>query len=263
MSIIFLLFKKLLGCKIFMAKYRRGHIRNAVMLKTFYILSKSAVARIIFILIISAFTSIITTRRILLSLPCLWFAFSYRYIIFELLVLHHVIDSSLGKWDWYNQVDDDIYLGSIPMESMAHRSVIALDLKVESVISILEDYEFNCTTLAGSPVQPEDWKRDDIRHLHLKSKDFFPPPFSVLDEGADWINSQVITGKKVYCHCKSGIGRSASVIMAYFMKYRRMSVSAAYNELKSRRPAIFGPQSAQMKNMRAYEACKKSPSSFS
>ena len=83
------------------------------MLKTFYILSKSAVARIIFILIISAFTSIITTRRILLSLPCLWFAFSYRYIIFELLVLHHVIDSSLGKWDWYNQVDDDMYLGSI------------------------------------------------------------------------------------------------------------------------------------------------------
>lgn len=226
-------------------------------------LLNSPLFRFILIFISCALSTAATMRWIIMVIPFLYVALFFRRLVFEVLVLQHSIENSLGLWQWYDRVDDDIYLGAVPLESMSHRSVLALDLKVEAVLSILEDFEFGCDTLAGCPVQPDAWKRDDISHLHLKSPDFYPPPFDVLERGADWINTHVSVGKKVYCHCKSGKGRSASVIIAYFMKYKRQSAISAYEELRSRRVVIFGPKSSQYKNMLAYEQYRKERSKSS
>eukprot|EP01041_Mallomonas_annulata_P006631 gene6632-13437_t len=200
--------------------------------------------------------SVVTGNIFSLLLPLLWIAYFIKNILFELLLLENIIESNMGLRDWYNRVDDGLYLGGLPMESMDHKSVLALDLKIEAVLSILEDFEYRTGTLAGRAVQPEDWKREDMAHSQLVSKDFYPPSFEVLEQGADWINMQLIQNKKVYCHCKSGIGRSASVIIAYFIKYKRMSAEAAYNDLRSHRSVIFSKSSSQMKNILAYETHK-------
>jgi len=237
----------------------RGRLRNQVVFKALYGLSRSNLIMTFFFTTIFILLCISTNYWLLLAFPALWMFRYHRHMIFEIFVLGHIIENSLGIWEWYSQVDDDIYLGAIPMESMAHLSIIALDLNVQAVLSIVEEYEFYCGTLAGLPLNPSDWKRDDMSHLHLSSRDFLPPSFQVLDKGSEWINEQVINGKKVYCHCKSGIGRSASVVMAYFMRYKRMTAHYAYKELKQRRPYIFGEQSAQFRNMVAYEThCRKS-----
>ena len=236
---------------------KRGKLRNTVIQKSVSGLVSSGLVRCTAVLVGCIICIILTGNLFLLLIPIFLLSYYIKSIVFEVLVLEYIIESSLGLRDWYNYVDDDLYLGAIPMESMDHKSHLALDLKVEAVLSILEDYEFRCITLSGRPVQPDEWKREDMDHLQLNSFDFYPPSFEILDQGADWINSYLIKGKKVYCHCKAGVGRSASVVIAYFMKYKKMSAVAAYEELKSRRSIIFGVNSSQMKNMLAYEKSRR------
>lgn len=57
----------------------------------------------------------------------------------------------------------------------------------------------------------------------------------------------------MYCHCKSGIGRSASVIAAYYIKYKKMSAMDSLNFIRQSRPYIIGPTSPQTKNLIEFE----------
>ena len=44
------------------------------------------------------------------------------------------------------------------MKSLDHLSVLALDHKVQAVLSVNESSELLAVTLAGSPVSPGEWK---------------------------------------------------------------------------------------------------------
>lgn len=85
----------------------------------------------------------------------------------------------------------------------------------------------------------------------------------VLDEGADWIQSHVKEKRVVYVHCKSGIGRSASVVAAYFMKHRHMGAQDAAAHVRSMRAEIFRAGSSQMANLVEYEKTIRDEQKFS
>jgi hypothetical protein len=55
-----------------------------------------------------------------------------------------------------------------------------------------------------------------------------------LDEAVDFIHSH----EKVFVHCQAGISRSASVCMAYLIKYHKMNVNQAYQTVANVRPII-------------------------
>ncbi|XP_062590846.1 uncharacterized protein LOC134252389 isoform X2 [Saccostrea cucullata] len=57
---------------------------------------------------------------------------------------------------------------------------------------------------------------------------------------------------KVLVHCKMGISRSASTVMAYLMKEHRMSRQEAYDYVKEKRSCIM-PNSAFWKQLETYE----------
>ena len=168
------------------------------------------------------------------------------------------------------------------MNSLNHLSVLTMDCKVDAVLSVLESYELLSTTVAGSPVSPDQWKvsiynpppiimspqpiilqKEDVNHKQLFCFDFCPPSFKVLQDGADWIHSQLQQNRVVYCHCKSGKGRSASVIAAYYIKYRGKTAAQSLSLIRSRRSSVFGPNSAQMRNMKLFEeSLRKEPASM-
>ena len=66
------------------------------------------------------------------------------------------------------------------------------------VLSINEDFELNAYTLAGRPVLPELWKRADVEHIQIRSRDFFAPSIAAMHEGADVIADCVTRRRTVY-----------------------------------------------------------------
>ena len=73
-------------------------------------------------------------------------------------------------------------------------------------------------------IKPEPKKIDvgalaDIEWKHIQTPDYKGVNLMLVDEGADWVAKQIKAGKNVYVHCKSGKGRSATVVAAYLMKY--------------------------------------------
>lgn len=195
--------------------------------------------------------AIITHHVIALFVPTFFLAYYIRTIIFDFLVTVHEIQEGLRTFAWYSYVDINVFLGAIPIHSK-HYAVMTKGLKIGAVLSINEQYELYASTVVGSVITPEEWRTAGISQLILPSRDFLPPSFEVLDKGADYINRQVSEGKKVYCHCKSGMGRSASVVIAYLMKYRQMDVHTAYATVKMYRSTIFSEKSPQLKNLLQY-----------
>lgn len=91
--------------------------------------------------------------------------------------------------------------------------------------------------------------------LVLSSPDFTPPPFEVINNAVAYLHAQVQQKPPVttYVHCKSGIGRSATVVAAYYMKYYQYSAERAVTWVRSKRTVIFRDTSRQMANLKEYE----------
>ena len=124
---------------------------------------------------------------------------------------------------------------------------------IEAICSINESLELTAKTIVGHTITPDDWRHQQIDQLVIEAPDFTPPTFEQLEEGARFIDRYLTDSRRVYCHCKSGKGRSASLVMAYFIRYKRMDIHAAYRMLKSKRPVIFEESSPQMRNLIKYQ----------
>ncbi|CCE63608.1 hypothetical protein TPHA_0F01230 [Tetrapisispora phaffii CBS 4417] len=57
--------------------------------------------------------------------------------------------------------------------------------------------------------------------------------FLELKHVTDIMHSGVIAKKKILIHCQCGISRSASLIVAYIMRYSKLSLNDAYDKLKN------------------------------
>ncbi|CAF0908489.1 unnamed protein product [Adineta steineri] len=73
-----------------------------------------------------------------------------------------------------------------------------------------------------------------------------------FDRITDRIHQNIQQGKKTLVHCYVGRSRSASIILAYLMKYQQMSLREAFYYLRSRRH-IIGPNFGFIKQLISYE----------
>jgi protein-tyrosine phosphatase len=187
----------------------------------------------------------------ILSIPVAMFGYQWRRLAFEFFVLLHYIELQLGLFQWYTLVDDNLILGAIPMQD--HQIETFQKLNIQAVVSIVQPWELDSCTFFGCPMNPDDWKRAGIKQYILPSPDFVPPSFEVLDEGAKILDRHLSNSERVYVHCKSGVGRSASVVLAYLLKFKGEDLITLHKRLKARRTVVFSEHSTQMKNMLQYE----------
>lgn len=73
-----------------------------------------------------------------------------------------------------------------------------------------------------------------------------------FDRCSDKIHQVHKAGGKVIVHCVAGVSRSASLCIAYLMKYQRMTLDQAYSHIKKRRPVIH-PNVGFWKQLIEYE----------
>ncbi|KAK3580491.1 hypothetical protein CHS0354_001092 [Potamilus streckersoni] len=59
-----------------------------------------------------------------------------------------------------------------------------------------------------------------------------------FDRCADKIHQVSQKGGRTLVHCMAGVSRSASLCIAYMMKYQRLTLKQAYEHVKKRRPVI-------------------------
>ncbi|KAL4232721.1 Hexaprenyldihydroxybenzoate methyltransferase [Mactra antiquata] len=87
----------------------------------------------------------------------------------------------------------------------------------------------------------EDFKYPDlnlqVRHILMRDS---PDQdlLKFLDICIDHINDVQQAGGHILVHCVAGVSRSASVCIAYLMKYKRMSLHKAYYHIFNKRPCI-------------------------
>ncbi|PIR98673.1 MAG: hypothetical protein COT88_00165 [Candidatus Colwellbacteria bacterium CG10_big_fil_rev_8_21_14_0_10_41_28] len=122
----------------------------------------------------------------------------------------------------YNYIDEDIYLGStICCEEDFNKT-----LRKEGVSAIISTEEHT------SP--PSDIEF----YLHIPTKDTYSLSQDQLTIGVETIEELVFLKKKVYIHCTYGIGRSPTLLAAYLIKTRALSIDEAEQFLKEKRPVV-------------------------
>jgi hypothetical protein len=119
------------------------------------------------------------------------------------------------------QIEDNLFLG---------RNRAALDPHLLETFSIM--HMVNCA---------RDCKRVSSHHalfgyVHIKAKDNRHERLApYFEQTSAFIEDTIANGGKVLVHCYGGISRSTTILVAYLMAKRRMTLPVAFNFVKDKR----------------------------
>ena len=153
-----------------------------------------------------------------------------RWLIARLLFLPTLAwNLSLGRFlgvrDWWNQVDDGVWIGALPLA----RDVLQLHaLGIRGVVNTCEEY----------PGPEAAYRESGITQLRVPTIDFTAPNLQDVQQAVDFIDEHRSHGNGVYVHCKAGRGRSATVVLCWLVQTRQMSPQAAQQHLLEIRPHV-------------------------
>ncbi len=129
---------------------------------------------------------------------------------FEISLLYTIFTSK----DWFSIIDNQIIISAIPVhdqvEFFAH-------YKVAAVLTLLETFELEDGLI--HPATAQDWLDKGIDYLQIPAVDFVSLTKDQLITGVEYMHQYINKGKIVLVHCKAGRGRSASMVVAYLLKY--------------------------------------------
>lgn len=116
-------------------------------------------------------------------------------------------------------IDEHLYLGNF---SSATYDALQKN-KITSVVCLTKDKH-------DYPPEIKLFHIDDI------SEDLSPESFALkkLESAVDFIEQQIDAGENVLVHCMAGACRSPTVIIAYIIKKRELTVTEACNYVKQR-----------------------------
>lgn len=100
---------------------------------------------------------------------------------------------------------------------------------------------------------------ENVTRLHINVID--KPSTDLLqyfEAATHFIHEQRAQGRVVIVHCRAGISRSATLVLAYLMRYENWDLIQAYDYLHARRPIIW-PNSGFWAQLRPWEVQNKLP----
>lgn len=146
---------------------------------------------------------------------------------------------TLGEDGWWNRIEPyAFYLGALPLKNKGHLERL-ISLNITGVVSITKKFELE-EGWTHTPVSPQDWSDHRIVTDRIDAEDGVPLSVSQLAKAVSAFTkmmSLLRNNERVYLHCKSGVGRSATVAVAYIMQKDRLPFDRAY-AIVSRQRAI-------------------------
>ncbi|CAF0915414.1 unnamed protein product [Rotaria sordida] len=138
-------------------------------------------------------------------------------IIFKLL--NHPLNSLCSQITTY------CYLGCLPTAS---------DVKTLNNIGI--EYVVNMCAEYNGP--RKTYKKYNIKQLHLPTIDCTAPSLKTIEKAIQFMNEAYTNNKKIFVHCKAGMGRSATIVLCHLVANEKMSLENALKLIKEKRPEV-------------------------
>ena len=154
-----------------------------------------------------------------------------RWLIARLLFLPTLVwNMSLGRAlrvrAWWNQVDDGVWIGALPLR----RDVSALyALGIRAVVNTCDEFQGPQST----------YRACGIVQLQVPTIDFTVPSLEHVQQAVAFMNEHLSRGDGVYVHCKAGRGRSATVVLCWLMQAQGITPEEAQRRLLEARPHVM------------------------
>ena len=117
--------------------------------------------------------------------------------------------------------------------------------KTKSAAEIIDDMSHSTSTIVTAIIEAALENVETAKHNHadeLHSKLKYPAVVSETDEsiamGTNALHFQEQPVKVILFHCRMGISRSSTLLIAYVMKWHNITLKEAYRLVKQKRPKI-------------------------
>lgn len=148
-----------------------------------------------------------------------------RFLFYPTLILNVVLCKVFGLRNWYDQIDEFVVLGALPFKQDVP---MLKKMGVKAVLNVCEEYS-----------GPEEaYVQAGIEQLRLPTIDYTSPGLSTVCHGVHFIERCISTGDLVYVHCKAGRGRSATIVLCWLIKAKKLKAHEAMSFLLERRPQV-------------------------
>nr|KAG5704062.1 hypothetical protein BaRGS_017566 [Batillaria attramentaria] len=113
--------------------------------------------------------------------------------------------------------------------------------------------KFKVTHILNVASHVENIYPEKFTYLSMDLRDLPDFPISkAFPEAIEFIDKAIKSGGCVLVHCNAGISRSATIVLAYLMKAKGLSLNDAFTYLRSKRPSSF-PNSGFMIQLKTFE----------
>ena len=157
----------------------------------------------------------------------------------------------LGIRPWYSEInlkqsdgqrEECVRLGAGPLR----KDIPVLVQKgYDAVLSLLSEAEVE-PHLFGLPAQRQDLEKEKVDFCCLPTEDLTPVSVKNIWRGIRFLNDCFANNQKVYVHCKSGIGRSATILICYLIS-EGMNPKAAADFVRAKRGIAVDENSPAIK----------------
>lgn len=163
-------------------------------------------------------------------------------------VMNEYGDISIDKHiDNSNMIFDDLF---VPPDHVVDNIYIG---SVLSSTTLNKMKEFGITHVVNAALELECNFPDDITYHKLELVDSpLQSIDAVFDKATEFIDNGNFNGK-VLVHCVAGISRSASIVLAYLIRYKYMRLKHAQHFLAQRRPVV-APNHGFLGQLKKYES---------
>lgn len=139
-----------------------------------------------------------------------------------------------------NEIIPNLFLGGI---AAARQTQLLADQGLCAVVCCVRELEF----LTSDFHSGFEYYRVDVEDMSREPIELFWP------EATEFIHSWLQQGKPVLVHCRAGVSRSGSTVLAYLVAQRGYSLHDAFRLVRNRRPVVT-PNLGFMEKLSEFEA---------